>query len=416
MLYFNEVKTKGISTPEMVINSLYNEVRRINDVDYYLLSNNVLVGSVDGYEVVVDGSADKLADQKFKTASISYDIQEKELDDKPIQELCDFLVSDDYYNSTYQYVLFITLLSGESKLLVGGVKYTIDAALSKINDEEPILDTKTLSIPVDASKGSESVMNDVKEYTSKFNVIAVFYFGPDVTLNEMIKAWTYEIPIINYSITGGEQCNDKILSMGVNIQTLWRATMELFDMKHIMIIYCNSVTSINSSNIVMSSAEENGIELDAEPFFLDENTEQNAQNACSEIKSWCEEGCYVINVLERSYYVNFFNAVKQWNITSDKFHIISYVLDEETLSMIDYEATNGHYVISFFFDSMITNVGEELRKEVRNESFYGKITSNMAQLYSSVFVMARSFNRARRTDELQAFLLYYLFIIIIILI
>lgn len=396
----------------MIISNLYNEVRTIHNVEYYLLSSNVLVGTVDGYEIIVDGGTNKLADHPFKTVPISYDIQEKELNGEPIEELCDFTVSDDYYKSTYQYIITVGYMSGVYKKLVEGIDVTLESALDRVNEEEAILGTKTLSIPINAANGPEYVMEEIKNYVEKFNVIAVLYYGLEDVLNSMIDAWTYEIPIINYSITSGEKCNKKVLEMGVNIQTLWKTTTELFDIDTIMIVYSDSVFSNNARDIVSSNAEESGIYL-KEDAFIEENTVEASKNACGQILSKCTDGCYVINVLDRSYYTNFFTeCYNDYNLTAAKYPIISYALDEQLLSQLDQRSTNGHYIVGYFFNSMTTTVGEELRAAVRNKNFFGPVTPNMAVLYTTVFIIARSFNKARRTDELRAFLLYILYIIL----
>lgn len=406
-LYLNEIKTKKIVSPDMVISSLYNEIRKINNVSYSLLTNNNLASTVDGFEIILDSSnKNVLADEPFRVLPISFDIQEKELNGDPIEELCDFSVSDDYYKSTHQYIIAVSYFSGALKKLIEGIDVTFEVALDRINKEEKVLGKKTLSIYIDASNGVEFVMNEIKKYNEKFDILAVLYYGLDDVLNAMIKAWVYDIPIINYSITAGEHCNNKVLEMGVNIQSLWHATTELFDIDTMMIVYSDSDYSNAARDIISANAEETGIYL-KEDAFVEENTVEASKNACGQISSKCTDGCYVINVLDRSYFTNFFTeCFKDYNISSSKYPIISYAIDEQLLKSIDKDAVNGHYVVGYFFDSMITEEGEILRNGLREKNFFGPVTPNMAVLYTTTFIIARAFNKARRSDELRAFLLY----------
>lgn len=136
---------------------------------------------------------------------------------------------------------------------------------------------------------------------------------------------------------------------GINMANMWEETMNLMDLENVIIVWNTGTVSETAFEYVKNRCEEKNIRIvddDETYFYLDEPTAENARNACNNIKSKCyDQNCYVINLLDRGYYTVFFNAVRDAGLTSDKYPIISYSLDENMINLIGKDVVYNYNLV-----------------------------------------------------------------------
>lgn len=152
--------------------------------------------------------------------------------------------------------------------------------------------------------------------------------------------------------------------------------------------------------------------IDTSSFLIESKISGDCVNACSSIYEECGDNCLVINLAEREYdkifYPNCYkNNTENGNIMStDKFPVISLTLDEHGLKVLsqlneyngDISPMNGHYILSYYFDSLETEESEIMRELLKNNFYYGSITGIMAIAYNTIYLWKSSVQVAHSFD------------------
>lgn len=180
----------GIDDPSAITQILYSKVQVFVDTKITLSKENNFKFVIGGYEIGVDDSNTNnvIADEPTITVPFSNDVRYKTAYQEPIVNVCNLEFHSTYYISDQQYIIVVSTISGTLGEMVRGFVESIDAALDDINENEPILDKSTYSIPLDCTNGMDDVMISIEKYIEKLDVIAVVLMSTITLVEDFFKS------------------------------------------------------------------------------------------------------------------------------------------------------------------------------------------------------------------------------------
>lgn len=113
-------------------------------------------------------------------------------------------------------------------------------------------------------------------------------------------------------------------------------------------------------------------------------------------------GCYIIDISEREFDYLFYSNCFMSNtstMSSQKYTVFSFTMDENSLNILkdiqtstgqNISSLDGHYVVSYYFDSMDTEKGKEIKALLKENFYYKELTSIMATAYNTIFLWEES--------------------------
>lgn len=106
---------------------------------------------------------------------------------------------------------------------------------------------------------------------------------------------------------------------------------------------------------------------------------------------------------------------------SERFTMFSFTMDENSLNILkdlpafdgNLNNLNGHYVVSYYFDSMNTEKGQPIKASLKENFYYKELTALMATAYNTIFLWKESVKIAHSFDYalVKKYLLYFIIII-----
>lgn len=180
----------GIDDPSAITQILYSKVQVFVDTKIALSKENNFKFVIGGYEIGVDDSNTNnvIADEPSITVPFSNDVRYKTAYHEPFLNICNLEFHSTYYTSNQQYIIVVSTISGNLGKMVRGFVESIDAALDDINENEPIFEKNTYSIPLDCTNGMDDVMISIDKYIEKLDVIAVVLMSTITLVEDFFKS------------------------------------------------------------------------------------------------------------------------------------------------------------------------------------------------------------------------------------
>lgn len=390
--------------------SAYGKSYNVDGIDTGLKVNNKLIKDIEIYKIKkgadgISAVGKDVPEEDVTIVEIVNDVYYSLVDGLQVSAICNLKESKEYYKPDVLYVVLMAYLSFTSGNVLSdyddGVDDAIIAAVEKINNEGGILGKVCQVIFIDITVDPDIAYEDFKNNYNTYSIMAIFSTASKEYEEKFLSLLEYDVLYFSLTHDAGDNCRKNVMA-GLSIYSLWKygikVMTEIVDYRNLVVLYTTeefSTKALDAIEYLNQDSDTTIIEYIEVPYTND----VIATNTCDRIRGACQDqGCIVINLMERQYHKNFFAKYKENNLDKNLYPVLSFTLSETIIDVDGKTNFDGHYIVSYYFHNYESEVANEFKGYMLKKG-YEKTSFLMGFVYSELLLFANVVEITRSTSH-----------------